>query len=250
MKNKKAEAMIGLTGGEIARLVTAIIAILILIYLIVIITGFYFNKADVNKASTELEEIVPSLEKVVETGQQQEYFVLYAPDWYLFSSEFSDLCDGRFCLCLCKDSACQDSKARACTKTEKFVLIREGGRETRSIKLEKPPQKIILNFVDEKAYPFNAGDNTVRGWWSIQGVPTLFLKFTTEWLWSLDLTNWMTTEETSAKGGLWNGIEPPQANRDFITSFLKPIKNSKAEGEQIFYHTGAKLSEGFYIIEQ
>lgn len=248
MKNKKAEATIGLTGSEVAKLVIAIAAILILIYLGWILTNFYFNRTQVQKAEAELGEIVPLLEDVAATGQEKEYFVLHAPQWYLFSSEFSDLCDGRFCLCLCEERECSDVKTRGCVQTEKFVLIRENGKEKRAIQIKEPPSKLYLKYIDEQAYPYTQSDNIDKGWFSVKQSNPIFYQFTDQWRWSFDLENWMTPDKTKSN----DGRRPFQDNVDFINEIVNSefYRYNEEEVIRIFSRNGGKISDGIYVIEK
>jgi hypothetical protein len=78
----------------------------------------------------------------------------------------------------------------------------------------------------------------------------LFFKFATEWIWSPDLQNWMSSSQLEVTGGSWAGAKPTQKNQDFLNDHLSPIKNSQSEGDNLFYRFGAKISEGVYIIEK
>jgi len=248
MKNKKAEAMVGLTGGQVAKLVAAAIAILILIYLGSIIANYFLDQTNKQKADAELNEIVPLLQQAEETSEEKEHFVIYAPKWFLFSSEFSNLCDEKFCLCLCEDRGCAGTEARSCIGTEKFVLIKEGGKTKRSIELKERPARIKLKYVDQTVYPYNAGKDIDRGWIEITTTTPIFFKFTDQWLWSPDFEeNWRGASDYSNDR---HGRSLSENNKLFIKDFLLTIKDSKTKGEELFTRTGAKLSEGVYVIEQ
>lgn len=245
MKNKKGE--ISLLGEEGVKIITAVISISILIGLIVILYNFY-TTGQITKSVKELKEIKSILEKSFVDNEEKEYTVIQAPNWYLFSSEFADLCEGPFCLCLCEEEDCGEESERACVATNRFVLIREKGKEKRISQLQSPPYNLRLNFENQEVYPFNAGKN-VEGYFITTTTTPIFFKFDKEWLWSADLHNWMPTTTSIVTAGQWKGIEVVTDNKIFINNILLPVKNSESKGEVALEKFNAKLSRGVFTIE-
>lgn len=256
--NKKAESGTGLTGGQVALLVISVICIIILIYLGSVMIIQYLDKNKAQKGAAELKEILPTLQLVAETKQPKNYSVVYAPEWYLFSTEFADICNpGPFCLCLCKEPQCLDEKARTCVSTQKFVSISainpliNQRQQTRGMRLDNPPYELKLKYSDQEVYPFSSltkEERVVVKVFKAEGVIPVFFKFDKEWLWSPDLDNWMPTTTLTVTGGTFNG-QTMQTNNFLVESVLKPVKDSKEKGEEALVGLGATKSQGVFLIE-
>lgn len=259
--NKKAEGSggFGLTGGMVVKLLVGVLCLGVLVYFGVELYYSAKGNQEAEKGKSELNEIFATLKQAESENQMQEYSVLYAPNWYLFSSEFPELCDtGPYCLCICKDAGCGDLKARACIATDKFVSLRTRVPETgkiqrvRAMSLENYPLVLKLSFVNDWVYPYTPSEQIIRGSYLevVKGTIPIFFKFYNEWIWSLDLQSWMKTSTIKVSGGEFDGISMTvQENIDFLNEHMEPIKNSKQEGERLL-NTLSKLSEGVYVIEK
>ncbi len=256
MMNKKGEESgTEQTGGEVINIIITIIVSFFLIYLIVLLYNFYSDKADQQRAQSELNEMKSTLQQLTSQQPPKSYKVLYAPQWVIFNSEFSDLCEGPFCLCICKKNLCDDPSARACVATDKYVMLRgKDNRETRFLVIESPPSELKFSLINQDVYPANAGSFAVTRDWGLidyQVMPLfyIFYKFDTEWLWSPDLEVWIKTDTSTIPSGKWASRVIEQ-NYAFLNSIVKPNKDSKENVLKSFAQIGAKESKGVYLIQQ
>ena len=248
-KNKKAETDV--LGGEVLGLIIAVLCIVILIFLGVALYDFFLGSGkELKQAQLELGNIKSGLSSLEIGDNSKSYIITGAVDWYLFSDEYGDLCNANFCLCICHSKDCSKG-IKTCTATDKFVIIRNEGKETREIPINSP-LNIKLKLSDEKAYPFNGGKSVDDYWIIASSVTPLFFKFDKDWKWSPDLANWMSTNTLVVSGGVWNGQNPSKANSDFISFFSKinGMNGNEEKGQNLFNDMRVHKSEGFYIIEK
>lgn len=246
IKNKKG---FGLLGDETAGLLFGAIILLMLISLLVLIYRGSGSQSVTAHQQEELNEINNVLKTLTTEGEIKEYNILHTRQWYMFTSEYGDICEGRFCLCVCEKEDCS-TEARACISTQKFVLLRQNGMEARIMKLENPPVNIKLSLVNQSVYPLNVGKEVDRGWIVTGTTTPLLLKFADQWLWSPDLETWLDMATSSPSNGRWAGRTIRQENHEFMINVLAPVQNSKEKGETRIVQFGAKLSEGIYVISQ
>lgn len=210
MKPKKAFLM----GETIVKLVVAVLVSLVLIALGVTIYNFAVPDTSKKAAEQELNSLNLEL-KTLSTADPgpYPYLSLKTPEWYLFSVTKGDICQDKFCLCICESLSCDIEDEQACIPTEKFVSVRLRGREERIIPMPKPPTELKITYINENVFPYDA----VKEQYSAVSIPMLFYKFqNNEWVWSPDLENWMSTQTTEVTGGIWNKDEPTKENAEFI----------------------------------
>jgi hypothetical protein len=243
--NKKAEEGIQLSLGNLISIVLVVLCFIVLISLAVILYNFSSSVSDQEKADAEISKMQGFVNNVIETGIEKPYIVETVKDWYIFSSEFGDLCGGSFCLCLCESPDCLG--VRACRPTSRFVLLRKpDGIETRFYPLESP-NELKIKLYNEEVYPFNAGIDVNIGWTVIESVTPLFFKYSDKWLWSPDLESWMSVSQKTVTGGKWNGKEPARDNLIFLDKLSKIELNNKEESqaliEKVFRDSGSKKTK-------
>lgn len=246
-KQKKGFTILGEEG---VKVIMVIVISLALIYLGVKMFGLYATTTAIEKAKSELVGIETGLNEADIQKAEKEYIVLHTPDWYLFSSELkNDLCNGNFCLCLCKSKNCGGDE-RACVPTSRFVMLEKDGEPVRILKIEGKPKKIILEMVNVDAYPYTYTEISEQGGWAIseESAP-FFMKFTTataNWEWSYNLEYWKSAAAPLSSD---DKSKLSQENQEFITNDLGMHSTSKEEMEKIFFENGAELSRGVYVVK-
>ncbi len=265
MKSKKADFLL---GEHVVNILIAVLCIIVLIGLgVALLKIFTADKQKIEQAQGELGRINEKLS--ASTNAEQKYLITVVNGWWLFSDEHGLLCDGEFCLCICKEADCS-GKSRACIETDKFVSIKSkvDGEEKRIIRLDFSSELKIKSRVEE-VYPFVSEKpvkqykiwlstftaiDLVRPQYFIYIASTktpLFFRFDSGWKWSPDLDNWMNIETLVVSGGTWDGEKPAQENAEFI-NFLKEntkTQPAKETGETLFSQLGAHLSKGVYVLE-
>ncbi len=259
MKNKKAF----LLGENFVKILIALISMVLIGLLLLAIYKFYVPDESAKVAQQQLESIYLELQTLSKTNPGPENYIALntVKDWTLFSSEFGNLCSGNFCLCICKNIDCsqksEDNQERACIATDKFISLKNINPENRKVQqvraivLENPPLELKLSFIDEEVYPYASSTELITPFEKgLQGKIPLFFKFNNEWLWSLDLQNWMPSATLTVSGGEFDGSSVSVPINIAIIEELQTIKNSQAEGEAYLRARNVKKSIGVYAIER
>ncbi len=123
-KNKKAVRFL---GTHVVNLVITVIVIIILIYLGVKIYNLFTEKNELERAATQLEKIIETINKVQETKVESKIEIFSPEGWFLvtFPLEFPyGECRGKKeCLCICKGYEC-DNNYRRCESFDFDVEVR------------------------------------------------------------------------------------------------------------------------------
>lgn len=248
---------------EVVRAIIFVLVCFVLIGLLVLVYQFAGpSDDDYEKANSELQRLSLTLQRAGVEGKELEYLTLQTPDWFLFSTEFGEYCDGKFCLCLCKNEDCSDSSGiqRACIETDKFTAIRVFDVDSkkaiprRHVQIYPPPNNLVVKYLDISAFPFSpkkgetvAKEISSTGREFINDRPPIYLRYEDGWKWSLSLEEWKSIEDV-------NGAS--EEDRTFLRdSFANIVEGPDKEkqikdGEEFLERFGVRKSEGFYIIQQ
>jgi hypothetical protein len=219
---------------EVARIIMAVLVSLLLIGLIVALYFFVSPDKDIARAESEMGELRTYLSNV-KIGEEIEYPVLYAPNWYLYSTDVGRLCDGDFCLCICEDEDC--SGVNICKEIDKYVMLQLNGNLARSVKLIEKPGRLTLSLKEINVYPFTAKiESTIFE----RNLPPVLFMYEGEWKWGLDAVTWRGLDDLN------NGAAFISTN-NFIKNVLVPVEDSKNGGELILKRNDIHISEGIYI---
>jgi Tfp pilus assembly protein PilE len=125
MRNKNAE----ITIEEVAKIVLAVIGIIVLIVLAAGLYGIFTKKADLEQAKETLNQLMTKLEKL-EEGDSGNYLITSPNDWYVISYKKGESsprdCAMENCLCVCSGFNINDCNVGGvCQKTDKTIIMEQ-----------------------------------------------------------------------------------------------------------------------------
>ncbi|MEM3091370.1 MAG: hypothetical protein QXX55_02040 [Candidatus Pacearchaeota archaeon] len=244
-----------ITTKEVLNIILAAIGIFFLMLLVGKIYGIIKDSRDIEKATSTIDNILSQSGSLRDEDTKIDVVLESPKNWYLTSKENGrNFCNNAFCLCLCENRDCYDKYICKSTADNFFLLIGNDGKEIRFSK--ELPVSGELKYKRGDFYPFNKDVDlkhiSFRGVSAEFEITPLFLRFNQEysekgrWEWSFDLENWMSLEETTAKGGLWDGHEPILNNKNFIKEFNNFLDENK---NQDIRPVGATFLESKGIIK-
>jgi len=87
----------------VIKIIIAVLAIILLIYLAVLLYSSFFKTTDLEKAKADLEHIESFQMPSARSEGKAEFPLMSPEDWFLFSfSDFAEWCGGK-CLCICPE---------------------------------------------------------------------------------------------------------------------------------------------------
>ncbi|MEM3405543.1 MAG: hypothetical protein QW117_01050 [Candidatus Pacearchaeota archaeon] len=102
MKNKKASST--LLPEETLKIIIAIICIVFLVILSILIFNMFIQNTKIQQAKSTLE-IIEGKIKVYKEKNQSISFIISAPKDYYFYFNTTNICNGKYCLCLAPHSS-------------------------------------------------------------------------------------------------------------------------------------------------
>lgn len=233
-----------LFGENIVQLLLAVVVSIFLIMVGVAVYHSFVPSSETEAAHKTLQSLISRLEELNESNPNGTYLALNLPKQFLYSTETGELCNGKYCLCMCDLNQCDDIKEngyRICFGTDKFVAF-DGGETyggAHSQVMKVTGLKVVnlnLNYIPGKVYSYNVFDRL-----PLDPEDPFYVAY----YYRYNQANW----EVSTNLASWRVIDPDDNTfaYDRLIPFFKILGTNEEKGRRIL-EGYVKESDGVYVI--